>query len=36
MFLSTRTSNYVNINQLIAGLHSNVLFRLVVTALSRC
>ena len=30
MFLSTRTSNYVNINQHIAGLHSNVLLHLVV------
>ena len=35
MFLSARTSNYVNINQLIAGLHSNVLLHLLVPALSR-
>ena len=36
MFLSTRTSNYVNINRLIAGLHSNVLLRLVVPELNKC
>ena len=35
MFLSTRTSNHININQLIAGPHSNVLLRLVVPELNK-